>query len=239
VLSAAAGLPRPLAEWVYATLDARIMFVYGCSEGFTTATTDADDILSGSVGERVFRGPPGTAPEGTVRIIDPEQGTHLPCGQTGEIAFRAAAPVPYWDHPDPAADGWYRTGDLGRIDDRGRLYVVGRLKELINRGGLHVSAAEVEMALVRHPDVADGAVVATPDAVLGEATCACVVPAGTPSPDLAELRAFLGDSLARHKLPDELCIVESIPRTEIGKVDRPTLAARAREDQTRVSRRRP
>jgi acyl-coenzyme A synthetase/AMP-(fatty) acid ligase len=234
VLSAAAGLPRPLAEWVYTTLDARIMFVYGCSEGFTTATTEPDDILAGSVGERVFRGPPGTPAEGTVRIVDPEEGTPLPAGGTGEIAFRAATPVPYWDHPDPAVDGWYRTGDLGRMDAQGRLYVVGRLKELINRGGLHVSAAEVEMMLVRHPAVADGAVVATPDPVLGEATCACVVPADAHRPDLAELRTFLAAGLARHKLPDELCIVGSIPRTEIGKVDRRTLTAQVR-DEARVS----
>lgn len=235
VLSAAAGLPRPLAEWVYATLDARILFVYGCSEGFTTATSKADDILAGSVGERVFRGPPGTPAEGTVRIVDPEEGTPLPAGETGEIAFRAATPVPYWDHPDAAADGWYRTGDLGLVDAQGRLYVVGRLKELINRGGLHVSAAEVEIMLMHHPAVADGAVVATPDPVLGEATCACVVPAGPRGPDLAELRTFLGDSLARHKLPDELCIVGSIPRTDIGKVDRRALAVRARADEARVS----
>lgn len=235
VLSAAAGLPRPLAEWVLEALEARIMFVYGCSEGFTTATSEADDILAGSVGQRVFRGPPGTTAEGTVRVVDPQEGTPVPVGETGEIAFRAATPVPYWDHPDPAIDGWYRTGDLGRFDARGRLYVVGRLKELINRGGLHVSAAEVELALVRHPAVADGAVVATPHPVLGEATCACVVPAGDDPPDLPELRAFLGDSLARHKLPDELCIVESIPRTDIGKVDRPTLAAQVREDEARVS----
>lgn len=194
-----------------------MMFVYGCSEGFTTATTDPDDTLAGSVGERVFRGPPGTPAEGTVRIIDPEEGKPLPAGGTSEIAFRAATPVPYWDHHDAAVYGWYRTGDLGRVDARDRLYVVGRLEELINRGGLHVSAAEVEMALVCHPAVADGAVVATPHPVLGEATCACVVPADVHRPDLAELRTFLGDSLARHKLPDELCIVESIPRTDLGR----------------------
>lgn len=236
VLSAAAGLPQPLAEWVYATLGARMMFVYGCSEGFTTATTEPDDIFAGSVGRRIFRGPPGTPAEGTtVRIVDTEEGAPVPTGETGEIAFRAATPVPYWDHPDAAVDGWYRTGDLGRVDAQGRLYVVGRLKELINRGGLHVSASEVEMALARHPAVADGAVVATPDPVLGEATCACVVPAGPRPPDLTELRTFLGESLARHKLPDELCIVESIPRTDIGKVDRPALAVRAHEDEGRAN----
>lgn len=227
VLSAAAGLPRALAEWVYDQLDAEIMFVYGCSEGFTTLTTDRDEILAGSVGHTVFRGPPGTPADGTVRIAG-QDGEPLPpddTSQTGEILYGAAVPVRYWDHPAAATDGWYHTGDLGRFDAKGSLYVVGRLKELINRGGLHVSAAEVEMALARDSAVADAGVIPTPDAVLGEAVCACVVPAGPSPPDLAQLRSSLGESLARHKLPDELCIVEAIPRTEIGKVDRRGLAA--------------
>jgi len=105
------------------------------------------------------------------------------------------------------------------------VYVTGRLKELINRGGLHVSITEVEMALGRHPAVADGAVIAVPDPVLGEATCACIVPVAERPLSLAELRGFLGEQLARHKLPDELSIVEAIPRTDIGKVDRRSLSA--------------
>ncbi|MDP8969303.1 MAG: acyl--CoA ligase [Actinomycetota bacterium] len=233
VLSAAANLRPALAEWVYATLHARIMVVYGCSEGFTTVTTDPDDILAGSVGKTVFRGPPGTPADGTVRIVDPAQRRPLPPGQTGEIEFGAETPVRYWDQPDAATDGWYRTGDLGRVDAEGRVYVAGRLKELVNRGGLHVSAAEVETALLRHPAVADGAIIPAPDPVLGEAVCACVVPAGPRPPDLAELRSFLGARLARHKLPDELCLVDAIPRTVIGKVDRPALAARVLEGAPR------
>ncbi|MDQ3932245.1 MAG: acyl--CoA ligase [Actinomycetota bacterium] len=229
VVSAATVLPRRLAERVYATLAERILFVFGCSEGFTTLTTDPDEILAGSVGRRVFRGPPGTPADGTVRIVDPAQRTPLPVGRTGELEFGAATPVRYWDQPDVATDGWYRTGDLGRVDDEGRVYVEGRLKELVNRAGLHVSATEVETALLRHPSVADAAVIPAPDPVLGEAICACVVPLGPQRPELAVLRAFLGENLARHKLPDELCVVEAIPRTAIGKVDRPALAAHVLE----------
>lgn len=225
VLSAAAGLPRELAEWVYEALDARIMFVYGCSEGFTTLTNAATDILAGSVGNTVFRGPPGTPAAGTVRILEPGTGAALPTGETGELAFGAVMPVTYWDHPEVAVDGWYRTGDLGHLDEAGRVYVTGRLKELINRGGLHVSIAEVEMALARHPVVADAAVIAVPDRVMGEAVCACIVPAGDTPVSLAELRSFLSEHLARHKLPDELCVLEAIPRTDIGKVDRRSLSA--------------
>lgn len=225
VLSAAANLPRELAEWVYETIGARMMFVYGCSEGFTTVTSDAADILAGSVGDRVFQGPPGTPADGVVRVVDPDTGTTVADGETGEIWYGAATPVRYWDLPPVAVDGWYRTGDLGCIDPEGRLHVTGRLKELINRGGLHVSTSEVELAMSAHPGISDGAVIAVPDRVLGEAVCACVVPAGAEAPDLGELRTFLGATLARHKLPDELCIVAAIPRTDIGKVDRRALAA--------------
>lgn len=226
VISAASNLPRPLAEWVAGDLGTEMLFVYGCSEGFTTIATDTRDIVEGSVGRTVFRGPDGTPADGTVRIMDPATGVFLADGETGEIVYGAATPVKYWDQPDIAVDGWYHTGDLGVIDAEGRLHVTGRLKELINRGGLHVSVSEVELAIARHPGVADAAVIPIPDRVLGEAVCACVVPAGTQEPPrLAGLREWLADSLARHKLPDELCVVTAIPRTDIGKVDRRALTA--------------
>ncbi|HWC12225.1 MAG TPA: fatty acid--CoA ligase family protein, partial [Acidimicrobiales bacterium] len=202
-----------------------IHYVYGCSENFTTQTTDRDDILAGSVGSEVFEAPPGEPPDGTIRVVRPDDHTPLPAGEVGELAFGARGPVHYWKAPDAATDGWYYTGDLGRIDEEGRVYVLGRIKELVNRGGLKVSPTEIETAVGRHPAVADAAVVATPDPVLGEAICACIVPAGDERPDLEALRTFLSGSLARHKLPDELAVVTAIPRTKIGKVDRPALLA--------------
>jgi acyl-CoA synthetase (AMP-forming)/AMP-acid ligase II len=226
-ISAASTLPRALVDRIYEQLEVKLLYVYGCSENFTVSTTEPDDIRRGSVGARVFRGPDGTPPDGRVAVLEPGEVTPLPAGTVGEIAFGAARPVRYWRDPDAAVDGWYRTGDLGRVDPDGRVYVLGRLKELVNRGGLHVSPSEVETAVRQHPGVSDSAVVATPDPVLGEAICACVVPAGDgpPPPDLAALREFLSPVLARHKLPDELCVVHVIPRTKIGKVDRPTLRA--------------
>lgn len=221
--SAAAPLPRPLAEQAYQRLGAEIFYVYGCSEGFLCATTDRGDILDGSVGSTVFAGPPGTSPDGRVGVVDPERHTALPPGELGEIVFGAAHPVRYWDQAAAGRDGWYHTGDLGRLDPDGRLFVLGRRKELVNRGGLKVSVGEIESVLVRHPAVADGAVVPSPDPVLGEAICACVVPAGPDPPTLADVRAFLADSLARHKLPDELCLLERLPRSSIGKLDRAAL----------------
>ncbi|HEX3623702.1 MAG TPA: class I adenylate-forming enzyme family protein [Acidimicrobiales bacterium] len=224
-ISAASNLPPPLVEEIYDRLGVDLLYVYGCSENFTVATTDRDEIRRGSVGRRVFKGPDGTPPDGTVAVLEPGCATVLAPGEIGELAFGAAHPVRYWQAPDAATDGWYRTGDLGRIDPDGTVYVLGRLKELINRGGLHVSPSEVETAVRLHPGVADSAVVATPDPVVGEAICACVVPAAAGSPTLADLREFLAPVLARHKLPDELCVVDTIPRTKIGKVDRQALAA--------------
>lgn len=225
-ITAAASLPRELTESMYENLGAEILYVYGCSENFTTLSTDRDEILDGSVGSLVFEGPEPEPPEGTIAVVQPDDHTPVPTGEIGEIAFGARRPVHYWRAPDTAVDGWYYTGDLGRIGPDGRIYVLGRLKELVNRGGLKVSPSEIETAAAHHPALVDAAVVGTPDEVLGEAICLCVVPADDTRPGLAELRAFLGRTLARHKLPDELAVVDAVPRTKIGKVDRPALLGR-------------
>ena len=226
VVSAAAPLPRRLLERIYDTLGVEVFYVYGCSEGFLTATTDRSDLLRGSVGKvgrNVFEGPEGTAPDGTVTVIDPEHQGELPPETVGEIAYGARCPVRYWQGEPAATDGRYRTGDLGWIDGEGRLFVSGRIKDVVNRGGLKVMPAEVEAVLLEHADVADCAVVPTPDPVLGDAICACVVPSGERVPTLHELRSFLATTLARHKLPDELCVLHALPRSRPGKLDRTAL----------------
>ena len=249
VVTAAASLPPALVPQVYERLGVDVLSVYGCSEGFLTRTSDRDEIQRGSVGSTVFSGSAGdlrAPPDGRVRVLDLEDLSPLPAGHVGEIAFGAAQPVRYWGQPPAATDGWYRTGDLGWMDDDGLVFVSGRLKEVVNRGGLKVAAGEIEVALAEHPHVADCAVVPAPDPVLGEAICACVVPTGAP-PTLTDVREQLGRTLARHKLPDELCVVESIPRSSVGKVDRGALTrlvaagerprerlrARAADDATR------
>ena len=224
IVSAAAPLPAALVEETYDRLDAELMQVYGCSEGFVTITTDRDEIRRGSVGRTVFRGPKGTPPTGSVAILAPDREEVLPPGEVGEIAFGASRPVRYWGEPPAAADGWYRTGDLGWLDRDGCLTVSARLKDVINRGGLKVASGEIEAVLAGHPGVADCAVVSSPDPVLGEAICACVVSAGDRPPTLTEVRTSLAERLARHKLPDELCVLDSIPRSAIGKIDRAGLA---------------
>lgn len=231
VATAAASLPPTLVPQLYGRLGAEILYVYGCSEGFLVRTTDRAEIEQGAVGRTVFDGleaNPPAPPDGRVAILDLHDPAPLPVGQEGEIAFGTTRPVRYWGEPPMATDGWYRSGDLGRLDPDGLLFISGRLKEVVNRGGLKVAAGEIEVALAEHPGVADCAVVPVPDPVLGEAICACVVPAGPTPPTLSEIREHLHGRLARHKLPDELCVVDAIPRFGVGKVDRgaaTTLAA--------------
>jgi acyl-CoA synthetase (AMP-forming)/AMP-acid ligase II len=224
-VSAASPLPPGLVDGLHEQMGVDLLYVYGCSEGFLTCTTDRDDISRGSVGRTVFRGPEGSPPDGSVAILSRDRHAFVPPQEVGEIAFGTSRPVRYWEEPAVATDGWYRTGDLGWLDRDGRLFVSGRLKEVVNRGGLKVASGEVEATLARHPHLADAAVIPAPDPVLGEAICACVVPTGAPPPTLAELRVFLGGQLARHKLPDELCVLESIPRSGVGKIDRAALVA--------------
>ncbi|HEX6747353.1 MAG TPA: fatty acid--CoA ligase family protein [Longimicrobium sp.] len=213
-IGSAASFPPALLRAVYDELGMEFMLMYGSSEGVGVVTTDRDDVLRGSVG----RPSPGS-----VAVLGPGREP-LPPGEVGEIAFsRAFFPVRYWGDPAPVADGWYHSGDLGRLDDEGRLYVLGRIKHQINSGGLKVDPVEVEGALLRCPGVRDAAVLGLPHAVYGETVCACVVPEPGAEPSLEALRAELGGALAPHKLPRELCLLDQIPRTPLGKVDLPAL----------------
>ena len=118
-----------------------------------------------------------------------------------------------------------RTGDLGWVDDHGRLRLVGRHKEMYVRGGYNVYPVEVESVLSNAPDVAAVAIATRPDDVMGEIGVACVV-ARDPQrpPTLESLRAFAADDLAHHKLPEAIVIVDALPLTAAEKVDRRALA---------------
>jgi acyl-coenzyme A synthetase/AMP-(fatty) acid ligase len=226
----AAAFPAPLVRAIWDRLGVRFMFMYGSSEGIGFATTDPDDILLGAVGR---------PQAGSVRVVD-EHRNPLPPGETGELSFsRRVFPVRYWGDGDGERDDWFFSGDRGRLDEEGRLYVYGRLKHQIDRGGLKIDPVEVEAALLDSPRVADGAVIGRPDPVLGEVVCACVVPTGEePSIRLGELRELMGRSLAPHKLPEELHTLATIPRTQLGKVDLERLRAAVERVPHLVERRR-
>jgi acyl-CoA synthetase (AMP-forming)/AMP-acid ligase II len=138
----------------------------------------------------------------------------------------------YWNDPAATAaaftpDGSVRTGDLGWIDDRGRLHLAGRSKEMYVRGGYNVHPQEVEAVIAEHPDVAGVCVVSRPDDVMGEVGVAfVVVRSGAGSPSLESLRSFASNRLAAYKLPEELRVVDALPLTSMDKVDRRALGAR-------------
>jgi len=150
----------------------------------------------------------------------------------GEVLLRSDAVMAgYWNDPDATdetlVDGWLHTADLGRVDESGCLVLAGRQKEMYIRGGYNVFPMEVEAVLGGHPGVASVAVVPRPDDVMGEVGVAVVVPTDrAASPTLLELRAHAAQTLARHKLPEDVVVVDQLPLTATQKLDRRGLAAR-------------
>ncbi len=208
-------------------LGAPVAVRYACTEagtGLGTAYTDPPEDAEVSVG----RAHPGI--ELAVRDLD--HGAEVPAGQVGEVCLRSGAVMSaYWHDPEATADafwpdGFVRTGDLGHLDDHGRLRLVGRAREMYVRGGYNVYPMEVEAVLEAHPGVAEVAVVSRPDDVMGEIGVA-VVHATDPDhpPTLDELRAFAADQLAHHKLPEQLRLVDALPLTPMEKVDKRALQA--------------
>lgn len=170
-----------------------------------------------------------------VKVVD-ESGAVLPPDTEGEILARGATMFLGYTAPAETekaidADGYFRTGDLGRMSADGLITATGRKKDLIIRGGENLSAKEIEDALGLHPAIADLAVVAAPHPRLGEGVAAFVVPApGEPVPTPADLGAFLkAAGLAQQKWPEFVFAAENLPRTASGKVQKHLLRARARE----------
>ena len=161
----------------------------------------------------------------------------LPPGSPGEIWTRSAQNTPGYAG-DPVAtqrlltvDGWLRTGDIGYLDDEGRLFVTDRLKELIITGGENVVPAEVESVLREHDDIADVAVVGLPDPRWGEVVTAVVVPRPGRTPSLDDVVAFSADRLVGYKRPRALHLVGELPRGMTGKVRKHALVEELSRDR--------
>jgi cyclohexanecarboxylate-CoA ligase len=204
---------------------------YGSTE-YPTLTTGrlGDDPEIQATTDGVLIGP------AELRIVDPVTLVDRADGQAGELWTRG--PEMFSGYLDPALDtaafapdGWFRTGDLATYAG-GYLTIVDRLKDIVIRGGENISAAEVEHALLSHPAVADCAVVAVPDAVMGERTCAFVIPRGDVPPTLAALAAHVAAAgLAPFKRPERLELRATLPRTPSGKVQKGPL----REEAARLA----
>jgi acyl-CoA synthetase len=171
------------------------------------------------------------APGMDVRLFDPATGEEVSVpGQAGEIACKGpSVGTGYYNDPENTrklynSRGWLLTGDLGTISDDGYLRLVGRVKDIIVRGGQNISAAEVEDAICGHPKVAEVAAVAMPDPVFGEKTCAYVVPKAGQDITFEELLTYLNDlQIARYKLPERLEVVNELPISPGGKVQKNVL----------------
>ncbi|HZJ27426.1 MAG TPA: AMP-binding protein [Acidimicrobiia bacterium] len=226
-VSGAAHLPIAVAGSFRERYGVAVREGYGLTEASPIVTTTAVDatLRPGSIG------PP--LPGVEVRIVD-EDGGDVFAGDPGEIWVRGPSVFPgYWGNAEATArvltpDGWLRTGDIAVADDDGYLSLVDRAKDLVIVSGFNVYPAEVEAVLRAHPDVADVAVAGVADPRSGEALAAYIVAAGSRSgPSDATLRAFVGERLARYKVPTTFELVDELPRNRLGKLLRRELGARS------------
>jgi acyl-CoA synthetase (AMP-forming)/AMP-acid ligase II len=223
VVSGGASAPvETIRAWRRATPGALLELLGMLETGYQAYTRQSDDPerVAGSVGV--------PASHMGLRLVDLE-GRDVARGEEGDICCDGPS-VHLGYHNNPAAnaeaflpDGWFRSGDLGMIDADGHLRVVGRLKEMINRGGKKFFPREIEEILYTHPQVLYAAIVGIPDARLGERNCLCLVPRPGETPKLDDLLAFLGDSVATYKLPERLELFTQLPFTPTGKIQRHVL----------------
>ncbi len=220
--SSSAAMPTSVLERLEQAFHAPVVESYGMTEA-------AQQICANPLPPHNRK--PGTVglPAGPEVIILDEQGSPLATGTTGEVSIRGDNVMGgYFDNPTANAeafsDGWLRTGDLGWLDDDGYLTLVGRAKEIINRGGEKISPAEVEDVFLRHKAVREAAVFALPHPSLGEEPAAAVVVDGDASTD--EIREFVASQLAGFKVPRRVIVVDELPKGPTGKVARTLLAER-------------
>jgi long-chain acyl-CoA synthetase len=221
----------PLAPEVQEEFTRRVPSV-AIRQGYGLTETAA--LISSNPAGRERAGSVGLPVPGTeIRVLD-AHGDELPDGQEGEICARSPGVMRgYWNSPEATAealeDGWLRTGDIGYRDEQGYLYILDRKKDLIIRGGFNVYPRDVEDALVEHPDVEMAGVIGRPSPVHGEEVVAFV--AARPGAAL-EAEALIGwarERIGGYKYPREVHLVDSIPLTPVGKIDRKALRTRLPE----------
>jgi len=216
-VSGGAALPVEVLYGFEAAFDCKVLEGYGMSETSPVIAFNHSDRerKAGSVGTPIA----GVE----IRLVD-EARTDVAPGHSGEIAVRGHNVMKgYWERPDATAeaidpDGWFYTGDIGRVDADGYYFIVDRKKDMIIRGGYNVYPREIEEVLYEHPAVADAAVVGIPHPALGEEVAAAV--ALNPDADVTtdELRDFVKRQVAAYKYPRELWLVDELPKGPTGKV---------------------
>ncbi|MGW8953000.1 class I adenylate-forming enzyme family protein [Streptomyces sp. NPDC055709] len=229
------ALDEATAEQATRAFGCPVVNLYGSADGVNCHTgLDSDTPAADGHGVVAGRPDPRVA---DIRIAHPATHEQLPDGAIGEIiALGPMTPLCYVASPDLDAryrtpDGWVRTGDLGYLDSDGTLHIVGRLKDVVIRGGANISPAEVERELVTHPLVRDVVCVGVPDEVMGERLAACVVPRTADALTLESLCAHLAErGLEQRKHPERLLVIAELPLTPAGKPDRAGLRLRLTAD---------
>jgi fatty-acyl-CoA synthase len=199
-----------------------VTIAYGMTETSPVSTqTGADDPL-----ERRVATVGRVHPHVEVKVVEPGSGRALPRGETGELCTRGySVMLGYWNDPERTAEAidagrWMHTGDLATMDDEGYLNIVGRIKDMIIRGGENLYPREVEEFLYTHPAIADVQVIGVPDERYGEELMAWIIPHEGQSLDEDDVRAFCEGKIARHKVPRYVKLVDAFPMTVTGKVQK-------------------
>jgi non-ribosomal peptide synthetase component E (peptide arylation enzyme) len=213
-----------LLERVRKKLHCACISEFGMSEGplCRTRLDDDPETVRGSVGKPI-------CPHDEFKILD-DFGQALPAGTDGELAARGPGIFAgYLKNPTEnerafTKEGFFRTGDLARMDRDGNVTITGRIKDVINRGGEKISPAQVEKLLLAHPQIADAAVIGMPDSALGEKICAYIRVETGATLDHEDIRTFMEESGAsKHLIPERIEFVAALPLTEAGKHDKKAL----------------
>lgn len=222
VISGGSPVPVYLMEQVKERMGADVAIVFGQTEASAAITLtlqdDSFELKSATVGVPL--------PHGEVKIINPATGETVPCGERGELCCRGYLVMDrYYNMPEKTAEaidseGWLHSGDLATMDTRGYVNIVGRLKEMIIRGGENIFPREVEEFLIRHPRVADVQIVGVPDKFFGEELLAVVVIKEGEQLTEEELRDYCKGQISHQKTPRYFQFVTMFPMTASGKVQK-------------------
>jgi len=213
--SGAAPMPVNLVQAFKEKFNVEVIDGYGLTEACGVSSTSTSlPPKPGTIGTPF----PGLE----IEIMDAENRI-LPYGEKGEICVRGdAVMLGYLNKPEATAEslkeGWLHTGDMGYMDEEGYLFISGRIKEMINRGGENIYPREIEIPLEHHPNVAEVAVVGMPDPALGERVRACIILKEPGSMSADDVRVYLQDKLAKYKIPERVDFMDAFPRNPTGKI---------------------